>query len=297
MTRESDFLLDLAHRIVQPYTELPTIRAAMVTGSAAKGLSDSYSDLDLTIYYADELPDEEILAEIRQQHEADKRKWLIGNREEDSFAEAYDVAQDIGGIEVQIGHTTIAAWEASIAKVLEELDCESPLQKAMEGTLACKALYGEKLINQWKAQIAAYPAPLAEAMVKKHLAFFPLWGLGDYLQTRDGTIWTYQILVEAAQNIVGTLAGLNHLYFTTFQFKRMQNFVDQMQIAPPNLSVRLERIFNAGPQGREELERLVEETVALVEKHMPTIDTAHAKRRIGWRHEPWQIEHPNPKTI
>lgn len=289
MTPASEYLTQLAEQIIQPYTKLPTIRAAMVTGSTAKGQSDHYSDLDMTIYYADELPDEERLIAIRQQHGAAERKWTIGNREENSFAEAYDVAQGDGNIEVQIGHTTIDAWEATMAKVLEELDCESPLQKAMEGTLACKALYGEKLINGWKEKIAAYPQPLAEAMVKKHLSFFPLWGLGDYLETRDGTIWTYQILVEAAQNIVGTLAGLNHLYFTTFQFKRMQNFIDQMEIAPANLGERLESLFASSPQARDELESLVAETVALVEKHMPSIDTARAKRRIGWRHQPWQL--------
>lgn len=44
MTEQSKYLVALARRIVQPYTQLPTCKAAMVTGSAAKGLSDNYSD-------------------------------------------------------------------------------------------------------------------------------------------------------------------------------------------------------------------------------------------------------------
>lgn len=290
MTRQSDYLLLLSRQVVQPYTALPTISAAMVTGSSAKGLSDHHSDLDLTIYYADELPDEDSLIAIRQQHGAAERKWLIGDRSENSFAEAYDIACDVGNIEVQIGHTTVAAWEEAIAKVLEEYDCESPLQKAMEGTLACKALYGEPIINGWKEKLAAYPSSLAEVMVKKHLAFFPIWGLDEYLRTRDATIWTYQVLVEAAQNIIGTLAGLNHLYFTTFQFKRMHKFIDQMEIAPPNLGARLESLFVPGQPSMVELEKLVSETVSLVEAHMPDIDTTSAKRRLGWRHQPWSAQ-------
>lgn len=286
MTEQSAYLVALAQHVVRPYTALPTCRAAMVTGSAAKGLSDNYSDLDLTIYYADELPSEEALAAIRQQHGAAERKWLLGDRAAHSFAEAYDLQ----GIEVQIGHTTIAAWEESIAQVLEKLDVASPLQKAMEGTLACQALYGEAYIDGWKAHLAAYPPALAEAMVKNHLAFFPLWGLEPHFRTRDATVWYYQILVEAAQNLVGVLAGLNRLYFTTFQFKRMGRFLQQMEIAPPDLATRLERLFHSNqPDAPAELEALVAETIALVETYMPTVDTTKAKRRLGWRQQPWHV--------
>ena len=284
MTPASEYLLALAHEIAQPYIQLPTIRAAMVTGSTAKGISDYYSDLDMTMYYANELPSERELAAIRQLHGANERKWLIGDRSTNSFAEAYDVH----GIEVQIGHTTIAVWEDTIAEVLEKLTCDAPIQKALEGTLACQALYGAEHIERWQAQIGAYPPALAEAMVKKHLAFFPVWGLQPHFRTRDASIWYHQILVEAAHNLMGVLAGLNRLYFTTFQFKRMGYFIHQMEIAPPNLAARLDAIFQPDmPRAMAELEMLVAETVALVEKYMPNIETARAKRRLGWRIQPW----------
>lgn len=285
MTEQSEYLVALARRIIRPYTQLPTCKAAMVTGSAAKGLSDNYSDLDLTIYYENELPSEDALASIRQQHGTADRKWLLGDRAEHAFAEAYD----LHGIEVQIGHTTIANWEADMDKVLVELDCDSPLQKAMEGTLACQALYGETYIQAWQDRLAAYPPALAEAMVKKHLTFFPIWGLEPHFRTRNATIWYYQMLVEAAQNIVGVLAGLNHLYFTTFQFKRMGRFFQQMDIAPVDLAERMERLFGGDrPVALTELEALVAETITLVETYMPTIDTTRAKRRLGWRQQAWQ---------
>lgn len=286
MTEQSEYLVALARRVVQPYTQLPTCKAAMVTGSAAKGLSDNYSDLDLTIYYGEELPSEDDLTRIRQRHGAAERKWLLGDRTEGGFAEAYD----LDGIEVQIGHTTIANWEADIDKVLVQLDCDSPLQKALEGTLACQALYGEASIQAWKERLAAYPPALAEAMVKKHLAFFPIWGLEPHFHTRNATIWYYQILVEVAQNMVGVLAGLNQLYFTTFQFKRMDRFFQQMTIAPPDLAARMAHLFSGDqPAVLTEVEALVAETITLVETYMPTIDTTRAKRRLGWRQQPWHF--------
>ena len=65
MTPESEYLLNLARRNLQPYLKLPQLRAAMVTGSAALGLSDRYSDIDMTLYY-DALPTEEELNQARQ---------------------------------------------------------------------------------------------------------------------------------------------------------------------------------------------------------------------------------------
>ncbi|MGB0386510.1 MAG: hypothetical protein ACPGWR_17010 [Ardenticatenaceae bacterium] len=290
MTEASQYLLALAQDIAEPYSELPMTRAVMVTGSVAKGLSDFYSDIDMTIYYEDELPDEEALHAIRQQNGGGERKWVLGKREEGSFAEAYPLK----GIEVQIGHTTIAAWEGTIAHVMEKLDVESPAQKAMEGTLACQALYGAEYIDKWKAQIAAYPDALAEKMVTTHLQFFPIWGLESHFRTRDATIWYQEILVESAQKLIAVLAGLNHLYFTTFQFKRTHSFINQMTIKPDNLAARLEGLFcGAMTEVLPEVESLVKETIALVEEHMPHIDTTRAKARIGWQHQAWQPQSVN----
>lgn len=285
MTQASDYLYQLASKITEPYLQLPTIRAAMLTGSAAKQLSDDYSDIDMTYYYEEALPSEETLTQIREQNGGSPRKWVLGDRETGSFAEAYHV----NGIEVQIGHTTIASWEASIKDMLENLDVESPRQKAMEGTLASVALYGKPLMDKWKAQIAAYPDALAEAMVKHNLRFFPVWGLIPHFTTRDATLWYYEILVESAQRIVGILAGLNKLYFTTFQFKRTGRFIGQMAIKPDNLYERLESVFESELETAViTLEQLVAETITLVESHMPQIDTTAAKARIGWRQQPWQ---------
>lgn len=284
MTQASNYLFDLASRITKPYTQLPTLRCAMITGSVAKGLADNFSDIDMTYYYEGALPDEESLATLREQNGGSERKWIIGDRDSGSFAEAFHV----DGIEVQIGHTTITSWKQSIAEVLEKHNPDTPLHKAMEGTLASIALYGDSFLDGWKEEIEQYPDGLAQAMVRHHLKFFPLWGLNAHFDSRDATIWYYQSLVEAAQNIIGTLAGLNRLYFTTFQFKRMGRFVNQMAHKPEQLGDRLERLFTADRHTAvSQLETIVEETITLIETHMPDIDTNSAKARIGWKQEPW----------
>jgi uncharacterized alpha-E superfamily protein len=111
----------------------------------------------------------------------------------------------------------------------------------------------------------------------------------EKLARRDTTLWYYQILVESAQNLLGVLSGLNRLYYSTFQFKRMGKFIEQMSIAPTNLTSRLERLFRAEPHvAANQIEQLVQETLDLVDAYMPQVDTSSVRRRVGWRQQPWQ---------
>jgi hypothetical protein len=281
-----NYLLALAKRNLQAYITNSKVGAAMVTGSVAEGECDFYSDIDMSIYY-DELPTEEELEIARQHNQGTARLWFLGDRSKGGFAEAYKV----NGVECQFGHVTINQWEQDMATVLEQLDVTSWVQKALSGILICIPLYGEELINNWKQKAANYPDALAFAMVKKHLQFFSLWGLQEnYFVTRDGTLWQHQILVETAQNLLGVLAGLNRLYYSTFQFKRMGKFIDKMYIAPNNLYYRTENIFKVEPYlAATQLKELIQETVELVELHMPQIDTSQVRRKLDWRHEAWKF--------
>jgi len=46
-TPESLYLRTLAQRISSPYVTLANTRAAMLSGSAAEGISDRFSDIDM----------------------------------------------------------------------------------------------------------------------------------------------------------------------------------------------------------------------------------------------------------
>ncbi len=68
----------------------------------------------------------------------------------------------------------------------------------------------------------------------------------------------------------------------------MGRFINQLAIAPENLALRLESLFHLKATAAVcELEGLVQETIALVETHMPQVDTAFAKRKLSWRQQPW----------
>lgn len=172
MTEASQYLIALAGGVAKVYTAHPMARAAMLSGSAAEGESDLYSDIDMMVYHED-LPSEEALEAGRQQNNGSAILWRLGDRAEGAVMESYKV----DGVECQIVHSTIAAWESQMAVVLEQLDVTSPLQKALSGTLAAVPLYGEAFIAQWKAKAANYPDALRDKMVTHYLTFFP--DLGD----------------------------------------------------------------------------------------------------------------------
>ena len=110
-------------------------------------------------------------------------------------------------------------------------------------------------------------------------------------KTRDATLWHYQILTESAYNLVGLLAGLNRLYFTSFQFKKMRRFLDQMKIKPENFAGRLENLFmQETREAALALEVLVGEVTGLVEREMPDVDTSVVRKRLGQRRDKWKVE-------
>ena len=100
------------------------------------------------------------------------------------------------------------------------------------------------------------------------------------------------MLVQSAYSIVGVLAALNRVYFSTVEFKRAGKFLAQLDVSPPDLPDRLELLF-AGDEraSTDELERLVAETQALVAERFPDLDLAiewgGRPTPPGERESPW----------
>ena len=286
MTEASGYLREIAGCIARAYTTLPGAQAAMLTGSAALGVSDHYSDVDMSLYY-ETLPTEAEFRTVEKEFLGiTELVWTLGDHSEGAVACAFN----FNGVECQVVHATLANIEHDIEAVLSAAEVKTPLQKICSGLSDCLPLHGAPLIAKWKAQIADYPDVLAQAMVEQHLSFFPIWSSYEWLAPRDITPFLYQMLVESVFNILGTLAGLNRLYFSTFQLKRTGEFVAKMKIAPENLSVRLTHILRDPPEESVLLlKELVAETVALVEREMPDIDTSRAHKALARVYQPWQM--------
>ena len=175
-----------------------------------------------------------------------------------------------------------------MAAVLEDFEPATFVEKAIIGLLDGSALHGGDLIARWKERAAFYPEDLARATVEHYFHFFPLWLIAEQWRTRDATIFYYQMVIEVSLNLLGVLAGLNQRYFSSFQFKRLHAFAGTLPLAPARLADRLDEVFALEPVAAAlGMERLVDETIQLVEAHMPEMDTAPARRCLGKRQQPW----------
>lgn len=283
MTEASRFLIALAKDVAAAYLAQAPPRAILLTGSAAKGLSDAYSDLDLILYY-EQPPSADHLAAVRATLQVSDVR-VSSDPETGSAMEMY-VFQ---GVECQVAHLAIAKWERDMAAVLADCESATLVEKAIIGLMEGIALHGDDLITRWQERAASYPEDLARATVEHYLRFFPLWLVAEQWRTRDATIFYYQMLVEVSLNVLGVLAGLNRRYYSSFQFKRLHRFADTLPLAPDRLADRLDEIFSLDPAAAAmAMERLVAETILLVEAHMPAVDTTAARRRIGQRQRPWR---------
>jgi len=274
-------LTELAERLVALELEHAAPAAALLTGSVSAGDADEYSDVDLILYFGDAIPDDEAMDAVRDAVGGGD-PTPIGPRTE----LAYAIQFPVDGVQVQLAHETLASVEADIAKVVDELEVDTPLQKVLEGLHSGVALHGAETIEQLRER-AVYSEELQRAMIETFWRFYPLWYVADQLERRDAVVWRHEVMAQSAYSVLGVLAGLNRVWFTTFQLKRMRKLVDSFELAPPQLAKRLETLFDPDAKTAvAELERLVGETRELVRQRFPDLELP-LTRELGTRHVPF----------
>ncbi len=173
VNEESRHLQTLARELTDAYVEHADPCAVLLTGSAATGEADRFSDLDLIVYH-DALPPESAFAAARESVGGVTGAAVLAQPTETEYPEVYTWR----GVQCQVAHTTVSSWERDLRSVLEDLVPESPLQKAISGLFEGIALHGGDLIAKWQRE-TVYPDALARAMVEHHWRFFPIWHLQE----------------------------------------------------------------------------------------------------------------------
>lgn len=272
MTEQTRYLRRLAHDLLTAYKTVALPRAALLVGSAATGDADAYSDLDILVYY-DQVPTKEALSKAQREIGSERYRctaWSDGSGtpDEQGFSERHF----LNGIECQVAHQSVGASEREIRRLVVDLELSEELLKILSGLFDGLPLAGEELVEQWRQQ-AVMTDDLQRALIEKRWTFFPWWYFQDRLRARDTTVWRYDVLVQSAYNIIGVLAALNRLYFSTFELKRQHRLLSKLQIAPANLAPRLNALFEADePDSTSELERLVSEVGGLVTTRFPDLE-------------------------
>lgn len=276
-TSHSDLRRELARRVAYAHARLAPAGTlcAMVFGSSVEALSDERSDVDMSLVF-DALPDEAALRAACRAAGGGEWTWFNGEPRTEGLA----VGFDLEGIEVQIAYTEPRILQADLDKLLGATEPDTPNHKIAEGLLKAEPLIAPERLAMWRAQVAAFPPALGDAMMRHYASQPTPWRWFALLMQRDAALWGRQLIVEACYRQIGMLAGLNGRYFTTFQFKRMHRFAAQLALAPPLLADRVQALLEAPlAQAFDALFVLEGEVLDLLAAHAPQIDLGAARER------------------
>jgi Domain of unknown function (DUF4037) len=287
MTEHSLWRISLARKIAPAFTTNLKVEACFVFGSAALGISDEYSDLELAFIWS-QLPSTEALQATAQS--VGVKGWEI-----EPYGEAKQAWLEqfyLSGMKVEAGHWARDTMDNIVIDVVEHYDVsQNGLLFEKQATVShlqrAVVLYGEDIIKHWQTRLSPYPEELAVAMVQAHLKFRPFDGQ-QILTERLEIPMLYENNCAIVRWLLNLLFGLNRIYHPGFKWTRY--FVEEMNLKPPDFFARLERVFQAdAASGTHELRQLAEETFDLVEKHLPQVNLKQQRETFNRLYPKWNL--------
>lgn len=271
MNDASRWRIETARRLAAAYAGQPGVRMAVAGGSAARDEADPWSDLDMSVHW-DVVPTA-WLGEPRLAEQGGVRfTWMqIPLVEPEGWLEQYF----FGDLKVDIAHLPLRWFEEEVRAIQEDCDCDPDRQSTLEGIHGGVCVLGEDDFAAVKARLDTYPDALAEAMVRRHLQFMPGWALSEQGLAR-GDLWLYyDVLMPVLRNVAGVLAALNRRYIDVNKLKRIDRWLATLSVIPKGADEHIEALLRAR-EFAAHYEPLCGGVIALVERHMPEVDTSAA---------------------
>ena len=277
MNEASRWRLALARQIADIYAARPGVRMVLVGGSVAAGRADDYSDLDIAVYWEQvetdwlEVPPLEALGA--------ERFTFVPTNEQGGRLEQYFR----GTLKIDVGSIPLAAWRELVDAVLERAAIDPAKQKALSGFLGAVPLHGAAEWRLRRERIARYPQPLAEAMARAHLFFYPAWVPRRLALARGELPGLYDLLCGMVRNLLALIAAANRVYFATApELKWTEATLAAMAKTPPATYTRLGAVLaTPNDETLADFYGLIEETLALVEAELPAVDTSRTREILA----------------
>ena len=275
----SAWRVEFGRRLVERISTFEGVQAIVIGGSVARGYVDAYSDLELPIFWDRTPGDETRLGVVA----------AIGGR----FLYEYNgpAMEDqllINGFQVDLQHQVTAREEAVIEDVLQGLTTDLGDSNFLDTIRTCIPLYGQEIIQAWKQRALLYPEQLAIKIIREQISNLE-WNHLPLSAHRENPSMFYADIVKIQQTLFLILLALNKEYFPTYKW--MYRSFEDMKIKPDSIEGRFRRMF-AQPYERAaaEARQVVSETLGLIERQFPSVDTATARRRLAYV----RAAHPGP---
>ncbi|MFN8496579.1 MAG: hypothetical protein U0641_01895 [Anaerolineae bacterium] len=262
----------LAAEFARVYDDVDEARAVLISGSAATGLADSASDIEMTVFWAS-APSEET-----------RRRVIEGGG--GAARRLYDYEDDNGdwpddallrGVELQISNRPIAVVETWLADVVERHETSLVKQDLIAIIQSGVPVKGGALVEAWRAQAASYPPALTRAIVAEHLWFVAAWNRNK-LAARNELVLFYEDAAASAKRLFLVWLALSGVYLPHLGFKWMEQTIVGLPVAPTDAARRVRIVFEAPlAEGALALNALIAETFDLVASYLPDVDIAEAR--------------------
>ena len=279
----------IAERILQVYANCPNSIVGFVFGSVGNGFADKYSDLEIGVIW-NSAPEESDLREICES--VGGTDWTYSGFHEEKLG--YGDDYKVEGLQIEPAHWTMEIIDRVIKEVMEEHDVSMNgwmyERQAMLATLQRgKVGFGEEALTEIRERFRTYPKELSVKMVMNNLAFGNLEALRMLAKRREVPLFQSH-LVNRIRNLYGILYGLNKVYVSSFKWNRY--FFDEFSFIPSSFVKRVDALFENPPETSVEIyANLVEDTLGLIEEHLPEAITSDAKNRF---YEETRVWSPSP---
>ena len=266
MNKISKLLISQAKQNLRMFRHLD-IRAAIVTGSAAKGYADDNSDIDTLISLNKTVTQKQFDNIVESARESG------GDLYHGTPKQGFAVYYYINGIKCDFGIGKYSETEELIKQMLKKPEIDLTKHLMISGFIDCYVLYGKEWVNKWRSKAEKFPKELQVIMVNHFRRFHPFWVIDKMAVERNDTLFYFESLVEITGNIAGILCGLNRMYHPG-KLKGLEYTVKKMKIKPVNFFKRYNAVFSSGRKNAvKELYKLVKETLDLTDKHLPEVST------------------------
>lgn len=268
--------IELAKQNLELFKHLD-VAAAMVTGSVAKGYADDNSDIDTLINVDRKLTKDEfdkIIADART-----SGGDLYHGTPEEGFAVYYY----IDGIKCDYGIGDFRETDKLIDEMIEKPEVDLVKHLQIAGIMDGVDLYGDELIRVWRTKAAQFPKELQIMMINHFKKFHPKWVIEKMAVERGDILFYNESIVEIIGNIIGILCGINKMYHPG-KLKGIEFTVNKMKVKPDDFINRYNRIFSIEKSlAVEELYILINETLDLIDKHLPEISTERSRKILDMK--------------
>lgn len=259
-------LKKFASEIAKIYEQNSKVEAVLLGGSVSRNWHDEYSDIELFVFWKEAPTDAERKAPILKLNGK-----IIGfyPYEDEEWSETY-ITQ---GVKLEISNFLTDTINKVINDVIISYDTDLDKQCIVAAVYNGIPLSGDIVINRMKEKVRHYPNELSVAMIKENIFLGNRWNNREALLKRKDWLMLYKVMIDVQTKIMGMLFGLNRQYVHHPAFKWQRHTLRSMEIAPKNITNRLENIFLGHPKDSiRELEEIIKELYEIIQREHPEID-------------------------